>query len=232
MNKKALVLFSGGIDSTTCLAIAIEKYGLENVVPLSIVYGQKHDKEMKSAQSILKFYGLEGITYDLTSVFSSSNCSLLKTSTEEIPKGNYQSQKKHNNDLVSTYVPFRNGLFLSLASSIALSNNCQVIYYGAHKDDNAMTAYPDCSPAFFHSIREAVYEGTGKQLLLYAPFLHKNKSEIVKEGLALNIPYELTWSCYEGSDKPCRTCATCIDREQAFLNNQTIDPLLTLHTES
>lgn len=228
MNKKALVLFSGGIDSTTCLALAIKKYGIENVVPLSIIYGQKHEKEIQSAKKILDYYGIEGLTFDLTSIFSSSNCSLLKNSTEEIPTGTYVSQRKNQNELVSTYVPFRNGLFLSVASSIALSYDCQVIYYGAHKDDQAGAAYPDCSPAFFHSMRETIYEGTGKQLILYAPFIHKNKSDIIKEGLELNVPYELTWSCYEGKEKPCGKCATCIDRENAFLNNHTVDPLLTI----
>lgn len=226
MNKKALVLFSGGIDSATCLALAIKKYGRENVIPLSIIYGQKHEKEIMAAQKILEYYGIEGLIFDLTTIFSSSNCSLLKNSTKKIPRGTYKSQKSNYDSIVSTYVPFRNGLFLSVASSIALSYDCQVIYYGAHKDDNVGDAYPDCSSSFFHSMREAVYEGTGKQLVLYAPFIHKNKSQIVKEGLDLKVPYELTWSCYEGKEKPCRICATCIDRENAFLQNNQMDPLL------
>lgn len=224
--EKAMVLFSGGVDSTTCLALAIEQFGKDNVIPLSISYGQKHEKELEAASKLLEYYGMKGMTMDVTKIFEGSDCSLLKSSTNDIPKQSYEEQQKDNDDTpVSTYVPFRNGLFLSIASSLALANNCSVIYYGAHQDDAAGSAYPDCSPQFYQAMYDAVYEGSGKMLRLEAPFIHKNKADIVKVGLQLNVPYELTWSCYEGKEEPCRQCGTCIDRQNAFLANGVNDPL-------
>jgi 7-cyano-7-deazaguanine synthase len=222
---KALVLFSGGVDSTTCLALAIQSYGKENVMCLSIHYGQKHQKELESAKNIIDYYGVESITLDLTTIFSMSNCSLLTHSEKEIPKHSYAEQLKvDSNNPVSTYVPFRNGLFLSSAASIALSNDCDTIYFGAHMDDAAGNAYPDCSKVFFDSISKAIYEGSGQKIQVNAPFISSNKTEIVAKGLELSVPYELTWSCYEGHKTPCGICGTCIDRQKAFENNHTIDP--------
>jgi 7-cyano-7-deazaguanine synthase len=225
---KALVLASGGVDSTTALGLAVDKYGANNVVALTVSYGQKHDKEIKAAKDVAKYYGVELLSLDLAKIFEHSNCSLLKQSTEEIPEESYaeQIQKTGGERPVSTYVPFRNGLFLSTAASIALSKDCGVIYYGAHADDSAGCAYPDCSPAFNKSMNEAIYEGSGKQLHIEAPFVNMKKADIVKLGLSLNVPYELTWSCYEGKDKPCGKCATCLDRAAAFEANGVSDPAL------
>ncbi len=227
MKEKAIVLFSGGADSTTCLGLALECYGKENVIPLSIVYGQKHEKEVEAARKILKYYGLNGRELDLTSVFASSCCSLLSHSSQEIPKESYARQlEKQPGGLVSTYVPFRNGLFLAAAASIALSLECSCIFYGAHQDDAAGSAYPDCSEAFFNSMNHAVYEGSGKMLQIKAPFISCSKAQVVKEGLRLHVPYELTWSCYEGGEHPCGRCGTCIDRQKAFEANHMQDPAL------
>lgn len=225
MSEKAMVLFSGGVDSTTCLALAIERFGKENVIPLSIVYGQKHVKELESVRKILAYYGIEGMNLDLTPMFAYSNCSLLSHSREEVPKTSYAEQLKNRNEApVSTYVPFRNGLFLASAASLALSKDCAYIYYGAHQDDAAGNAYPDCSAAFYASMYQAVYEGSGKALKIEAPFINWNKTLVIKEGLRLNVPYELTWSCYEGGEHPCGRCATCIDRQKAFEANEIADP--------
>lgn len=224
---RALVLFSGGIDSTTCLALAVEKYGNENVTALSVTYGQKHSKEICSAKKIADYYKVELITLDLARIFSFSSCSLLEGSSEEIPLESYAEQlEKTGGTPVSTYVPFRNGLFLSSAASIALSRNCSVIYYGAHSDDAAGSAYPDCSTEFNDAINRAIYVGSGEQLRVEAPFVELNKADIIKKGLSLNVPYELTWSCYVGSDKPCGKCGTCIDRQKAFEQNGVKDPIL------
>lgn len=224
---RALVLSSGGVDSTTCLGIAIEKYGKENVISLSMSYGQKHSKELEAAQAVADYYGIEHLSLDLAKIFSYSNCSLLSHSTEEIPTDSYEEQlKEADGKPVSTYVPFRNGLFLSTAASIALSKDCQVIYYGAHSDDAAGSAYPDCSVAFNEAMGRAIYEGSGGQLRIEAPLVTWNKAQVVKEGLRLKVPYELTWSCYEGKDKPCGVCGTCIDRAKAFELNGVKDPAL------
>ena len=228
---KALVLSSGGVDSTTALGMAIDKYGKENVIALSISYGQKHDKEIQAAKAVAAYYGIEQLFLDLSLIFQYSNSSLLKQSTEEIPEESYSEQIKatEGNKPVSTYVPFRNGLFLSSAASIALSKDCGVIYYGAHADDAAGCAYPDCSPVFNNAMNEAIWEGSGRQLRIEAPFVNMNKADVVRIGLELGVPYELTWSCYEGGEKPCGKCGTCIDRAAAFAANGVEDPAIRGH---
>lgn len=225
---KALVLSSGGVDSTTCLGLAIEKYGKENVVALAITYGQKHTKEVEAAQAVAVYYGVELLTLDLATIFQyDTKCSLLIGSDNEIPEESYADQlKKTDGKPVSTYVPFRNGLFLSSAASIALSKDCSVIYYGAHSDDAAGNAYPDCSDAFNQSMRQAIEIGSGNQLTIEAPFVNFTKADVVREGLRLGVPYELTWSCYEGGDTPCGKCGTCRDRAAAFAANGVADPAL------
>lgn len=222
---KALVLFSGGLDSTTCLAMAVKAYGNQNVIALSISYGQKHEKEINAAASIVKYYNVEHICLDLSLIFKDSNCTLLKN-RGEIPHGEYSSQLK-NKDFtpVSTYVPFRNGLFLSSAASIAISHDCDIIYYGAHADDACANAYPDTSIAFNEAITKAIYTGSGNKLKVVAPFIDKSKVDVVKTGIELNVPYELTWSCYEGKEKACGTCGTCLDRKRAFELNGLKDPI-------
>lgn len=223
-----MVLSSGGVDSTTALAMAVDKYGKENVTALSVSYGQKHDKEIEAAKKTAEYYGVEQLFLDLSKIFQYSNCSLLKQSTDEIPEEDYaeQIEKTNGEKPVSTYVPFRNGLFLSSAASIALSKGCSLIYYGAHADDAAGFAYPDCSSVFNNAMNEAIWEGSGHQLKIEAPFVNINKAEVVKKGLKLKVPYELTWSCYEGGEKPCGKCGTCRDRAAAFKANGIEDPAL------
>ena len=225
---KILVLSSGGVDSTTCLAMAVKEVGAENVLALSVYYGQKHDKEIQAAKKVAEYYGVRRMELDLSVIFAGSNCSLLKQSTEDIPLESYaqQMEETHGERPVSTYVPFRNGLFLSSAASIALSHGCSKIMYGAHADDAAGAAYPDCSLDFVNAMNQAIYLGSGNQLTMEAPFVSLTKADVVKKGLELGVPYALTWSCYEGGDKPCGKCGTCIDRQKAFEKNGVIDPLL------
>lgn len=226
---KAVVLSSGGIDSTTCLGIAVDRYGKENVVSLSMYYGQRHNKELDCATKIAEYYGVKHYEMNLASIFLFSNCSLLSHSTEQVPEKSYAEQIEENGTgRVSTYVPFRNGLLLATATSIAdglFPNQDCVIMYGAHADDAAGDAYADCSPEFAKAIGEAINIGTYKKIRLEAPLVNMNKTEVVKTGLDLGVPYQFTWSCYEGGEKQCGKCGTCIDRRKAFKNNNTIDPV-------
>lgn len=223
---KAVVLLSGGVDSTTCLALACHQYGADEVFALNISYGQKHDKELACAEKIAAFYKVQYRRMDLSPIFTFSNCALLKHSTEGVTHKSYAEQIAENGEgAVSTYVPFRNGLMLATATAMAESLGAHEIWYGAHKDDAAGSAYPDCSLAFAKAMGLAITEGTGDKLVLKAPFIDCNKAGIVKKGLELKVPYELTWSCYEGLDKPCGTCGTCVDRQNAFLANGVKDPL-------
>lgn len=225
--KRVLVLLSGGLDSTTCLAMAIDRYGKENVETLNITYGQKHDKEIKCAEDIAKYYGVNYTLIDLTDIMKYSNCSLLQHSTDDIKHQSYSEQLKElgGKGTVDTYVPFRNGLMLSVAASFAISKNCDAIYYGAHADDAAGSAYPDCTPYFANAMNIAIYEGSGGKVEMLAPLIKMNKAQIVGTGLDLKVPYEMTWSCYEGGDYACGTCGTCIDRLKAFEANGAEDPI-------
>ena len=136
---KALVLLSGGIDSTTCLAMAMERYGERNVSALNMFYGQKHQREISAARQVASHYGILYMEMDLSCVMQYSDCPLLAHSDREIRHESYANQLKAigGEGTVDTYVPFRNGLFLSAAASVALSIGASVIYYGAHADDEA-----------------------------------------------------------------------------------------------
>lgn len=225
--KKAVVLSSGGLDSTTCLSVAVGECGKDNVKTISVYYGQKHEKELECARKVAEYYGVEHYEYDMSKIFEYSNCSLLKGSTEEIKHETYAEQMK-DGERVNTYVPFRNGLLLSMATSIAdsLFPGEEIdIYYGAHADDYANNAYADCSIEFVEAINEAINVGTYRKIKVVAPFINTDKAGVVKKGLELHTPYELTWSCYEGGEKQCGKCATCLDRKEAFMKNGVSDPV-------
>lgn len=223
---KALVLFSGGLDSSVCLGLAVKEYGADEVIALAIYYGQKHKKEMEASERVAEYYGVKRMTLNLGAIFKDSKCSLLEGASEEIPHEEYAEQlKKTGGAPVNTYVPYRNGLFLSSAASIALSHGCEVIYYGAHADDAAGNAYPDTSTAFNKAISDAIYIGSGEELRIVAPFIDKSKAEVVSVGMNIGVPFELTWSCYEGHDKACGVCGTCRDRLHAFAANGMTDPV-------
>lgn len=227
MDKKAVVLLSGGIDSTTCLALAVDTYGAENVLALSLFYEQKHEKELTSASKIAKHYGVSFMIRQVSEAFDSSDCTLLQ-GREEVKHESYAEQlaEMGGEGTVETYVPFRNGLFLAYAAAIAISVHAEIVYYGAHADDAAGSAYPDCTPEFADAMNRAIFEGSGRKCSLRAPLLGMNKAQVVSLGLSLKAPYHLTWSCYEGGDKPCGKCGTCIDRAEAFRLNGVKDPAL------
>lgn len=225
-DKKAIVLLSGGLDSSTCLGVAVKAYGSENVCAVTVTYGQRHSKETGCAEDVADYYGVPLYTIDLTDIFAGADCSLLSESKEEVPNGTYYEQKHDKG--VSTYVPFRNGLMVAAIASKALSidsNATWDIYLGVHSDDTAGDAYPDCSEEFVSAINKAVGIGTYGQVSVTAPFAGAHKSDIVSIGLEIGVPYELTWSCYKGGEKQCGKCATCIDRKEAFRLNGATDPV-------
>ncbi len=226
---KALVLSSGGVDSTTCLALAVQQFGAENVTSVSIFYGQKHRRELESANTIAAHYGVSHKTLDLSAILADSNNALMAGSTQSIAHDSYAKQiERDEHGIVNTYVPFRNGLILSTAAALAMSlypDDATAIYLGAHADDAAGNAYPDCSPAFTESMGRAINIGTYERVHLVAPFVNHTKAQVVACGLELGVPYELTWSCYEGGERACGTCATCLDRKAAFRMNGVEDPI-------
>lgn len=228
---KALVLNSGGVDSTTCVAMAVNELGAENVITASLYYGQKHDKELECARKIAEHYGVRHIEEDISCVmkYAGEVCSLVKGSKDEIIDKSYEEQINENGEgRVGTYVPFRNGLLLSIATAFADSlfpGEEVEVYYGAHADDAAGQAYADCSPAFADAMDLAISIGTYGKIHVKRPLINMNKASVVKTGLDLNVPYELTWSCYHGGEKACGKCGTCIDRLNAFKINGVEDPI-------
>ena len=225
--SKCLVLTSGGLDSTVLLYKAIAEHGKSNVYMLNMYYGQKHDIEIEMARWQAEHLGLEDhyIEKDISTIFHGlENASaLLKGSAKTIAHESYAEQLK-NTDVVSAYVPYRNGLLLSIAAGIAYSLGCDIVAYGAHADDavrreNGGAAYPDCTKEFIDAQRKAIEEGTGGKVTLWSPLWNLNKAEVVGEGLKSLMTrdeFQHTHSCYEGTPGGCHTCGTCRDREAAL----------------
>lgn len=227
---KALVLNSGGVDSTTCVGLAVQKYSKENVITASLYYGQKHDKELQCARKIAEYYGVGHIEEDISNVmkYAKDVCTLMKGGNEIEHKSYAEQMAENGEGRVATYVPFRNGLLLSIATAYADSlfpGEEVEVYYGAHADDAAGEAYADCSPEFAKAMDEAISIGTYGKIHINRPLINMNKAGVVKIGLEIGVPYELTWSCYEGGEKACGTCGTCIDRINAFKLNGVQDPI-------
>lgn len=225
--SKILVLLSGGIDSTSLLYAAIKKVGAENVVALNMYYGQKHMVEIECAKWQAQHAGVEYIEKDISTIFGGleDSSALLIGSKKEIAHESYAEQLKHT-DVVSAYVPYRNGMLLSIAAAIAYAKGCESIAYGAHADDavrrnngEGTAAYPDCTEEFIKSQGAAIIQGTAGKVALWAPLWNKNKKDVVRYGLdngATREVYEHTHSCYEGIVGGCGTCGTCIDAREAL----------------
>lgn len=228
---KALVLSSGGLDSTTCIGVAIDRYGKENVSSVSFIYGQRHNKELECAKKIADFYQIKHHVLNISDIFSMSNSAMLKQSSQGVPHTSYEEQLVGlQGKPVTTYVPFRNGLMLAASASLAYSiyenmDDQIFVYIGAHADDAAGNAYPDTSMDFVQAMNKAISLGTNGKVKVAAPFASMNKAGVVEWGHRLGVPYGLTWSCYEGGDRACGVCGTCRDRLAAFRQNGLVDPI-------
>lgn len=208
---KAVVLFSGGLDSTTVLAKALDD-GLE-VFPISFRYGQRHDKELRSASEICDYYDIKHTIIDID---LSSFKSALTNSGVDVP---HDRTGNLDEEIPITYVPARNIIFLSIAAGLCESVDADRIYIGANVVD--YSGYPDCRPEFFESFENMLEKGTkagveGNAIKIITPILNMSKAEIVKTAKELNAPLHLTWSCYEGGDKACGCCDSCILRLRGF----------------
>lgn len=222
---KGIVLSSGGADSTTCIAIAIKELGAENVSTVSINYGQRNIKELNCAEKIADYYHLKHYLLDLREVFKYSSCPLLAGRSEP-PQSSYKDQLSPYG--VPTNVPLRNGIFLMCLGSLAMSLYPEQevrIYIGNHASDWEGNAYADCSPEFTKAIHEAISVGSYNCIQMVSPLLNLSKGEVIREGLALGIPYHLTWSCYNCGEKACGKCGSCRTRLEAFRSNGVEDPL-------
>lgn len=203
--KDSLLVFSGGMDSTTMLYEYKERIALA----LSFHYGSNHnDKELAFAKLHCQRLGIEHIIIPLGFIKEHFNSSLLSGS-EAIPEGNYDEE-----NMRSTVVPFRNGIMLAIAAGMAENRGLQYIMLANHGGDHAI--YPDCRPDFVNAMDQAVCAGTWNNVRLLTPYTNISKAEIARHGLQLGINYDETWSCYKGGDKPCGVCGTCREREEAL----------------
>lgn len=217
-NKKAVVLLSGGLDSSTALYIA-RRQGYK-VNCLIFDYGQRHKKEILSAVRLAK---KTNSPYKITRFELPWGGSSLLDKQIDIPKG--RSLKEMHSRIPSTYVPARNTLFIAFGISYAEASGAIRIFIGANSLD--YSGYPDCRPDYFKAYERLIALGTKKSSIkIEAPLLKKTKAEIVKIGTSLGVPYELTWSCYMGGRKPCGECDSCILRVKGFREAGIPDPLL------
>lgn len=221
MARKAVVLLSGGLDSAVALYIA-KKRGYDCHC-LSFDYGQRHKKEIAAAAEIAKKAG--AILHAAKLELSWKGSSLLDRK-KKLPFD--RTIKEINSVIPSTYVPSRNTIFLSMASSLAEAIKARAIFIGAHYEDSS--GYPDCRKDYLEAFRKVMALGTkaGREgkLTLEFPLINKGKSDIIKTGRALGVPFELTWSCYEGGKTPCLRCDSCILRAKGFLEAGIKDPLI------
>lgn len=224
MPNRAFVLLSGGMDSTTCLFKALKEYS--EVEAVSINYGQRHIKETEYAHETCKRFNITHSIIDIAGIISGKGV-MLTNRAVPIPDISYAEIK----GVSPTYVPFRNGLLLSVISAHAQEwvNNQKDpgqcgIYFGAHAEDAANWAYPDCTPEFIGAMANAIYIGTYQKIRLHTPLQWLTKAEIVSLGETLGVDWEHTWSCYAGDDKHCGVCPTCRARKDAFKLAGVEDP--------
>lgn len=229
MYRRAYVLLSGGIDSTTCLHIADKEFSGE-IVGVSINYGQRHGKEIGFAHSSTGKLLCRHVILNLQNVFPAT--SMLLDDSAELPNVAY----KDIEGVSPTYVPFRNGLMLALLTAFAQSEfNAMpakkppgewAVYFGAHKEDAANWAYPDCTPEFIGAMANAIFVGTYRSIRLHAPLGAATKAEIIRKGHELGVDWSLTWSCYKGGKNHCGICPTCRARRDGFKTAGIDDPTL------
>lgn len=220
MGKSALVLLSGGLDSSTVMGIAAQE--CDSVKGLTMSYGQKHVREVESAIAVAAHYGVQLEVLEMPKIFSGAGSTLIDAD-KEIPHLSYDELKASEGPS-STYVPQRNLNFLAVASAIALTGEQDYIYFGAHADDAHNWAYPDCTPEFIGAASNAIFVGSYMKTRLRVPFMWNSKADIVRRGNDLGVPFEITWSCYEGGDLHCGLCPTCMSRQEAFMEAQIDDP--------
>lgn len=212
---KAVVVLSGGLDSTTLLYDVIAQ-GYE-VSAISFNYGQKHNKELTFAAQTCKKLGVPHKIADL-SVLNDLAPSALTRDDIDIPEGEYDDEV-----MKVTVVPNRNMVLLSLATSYAISFGAEKLFYGAHAGDH--TIYPDCRKEFIDSMTESIKLCDWANVKLEAPYWDIDKGDIAIKGKELNVDYSLTWTCYVGGEKACGKCGACVERLEAFEKAGVKDPI-------
>ncbi len=223
--KKAIVLLSGGLDSTTVLAAAINK-GFD-IISLSFNYGQRHNYEIQCAREIASSYNV--IKHQIANIDLGAIGGSALTDDIDVPKN--RDTVEMDSEIPITYVPARNTIFLSYALALAEVENTFHIFIGVNALD--YSGYPDCRPEYIESFQKMARLATKsgveetEQLIIHTPLIDLKKSEIIKLGIELGVDYSKTHSCYDplAKDEPCGKCDACILRIKGFLDAGTSDPL-------
>ncbi len=217
MKKRAVVLLSGGLDSSTVAGIASLEHGY-TVSALSFRYGQRHTIELERAAKIAAHFSLEHVMVDVN--IAQWGGSSLTDTNMTVPTDGTEA------GIPSTYVPGRNTVFIAVALSFAEAIGAEAIYLGINAVD--YSGYPDCRPEYLAAFQtladlssKAGLEGNGAKLV--APLIEMTKVDIVKKALELGVPIEVTWSCYQGGLEPCGVCDSCRIRDKALIEAGRLD---------
>lgn len=209
---KALIVYSGGLDST----VLLYKYHHSISMAISFIYGAKHNsREIDAAISNCHLLDVPHKVIDLRGVGEHLKSSLFGDS--DVPSGRYDSE-----NMRSTVVPFRNGIMLSIAAGIAESNGLDTVMIANHAGDHFI--YPDCRPDFIEQMHRAIMFGTDGRVKLFAPFTNIDKTKIVKIGDEIGVDFSKTWTCYNGREIHCGVCGSCNERKESFKLAKVKDP--------
>ena len=219
MNKKAVIIASGGIDSSTLLYKMVSEGS--QVYALTFIYGQRHLKEIDSAIRISEGLEILHKVVDISAMKELLLGSALTDSNVEVPE--VPETVDHYETLKATIVPNRNAIFLSIAIGYAVSIGANHVFFGAHFSDRGV--YPDCRKEFVDAFQNSERLATDNpDLVIDAPFVEMDKSEIVKLGAELGVPFVDTWTCYKGGEAHCGVCSSCRERKRAFVESNIVDP--------
>jgi 7-cyano-7-deazaguanine synthase len=216
--SRAIVLLSGGMDSCVCAALAVRDY---DAAALHISYGQRtEDRERQSFLAICRRLNIQQKLVVRNEALRAIGGSALTDESIAVPTTGDLDGK----EIPVTYVPFRNAHFLSVAVSWAEALGANKIFIGAVEQDSS--GYPDCRPAYYEAFNQVIKTGTKEGTIeIVTPLIHLRKAEIVRLGLELGAPFDLTWSCYSRQDQACGVCDSCILRLRAFAAANASDPI-------
>lgn len=222
----AIVLLSGGMDSCVSAAEALHKYGRGHVGLLHASYGQRTEaRELRAFSEIAEFYGVQDKLLVRLDYFRAIGGSALTDAKIAIPENELGAPGPGGSAIPVTYVPFRNAHFLSVAVSWAEATGAGTIYIGAVAEDSS--GYPDCRPEYYEAFQKLIGRGTRPEtkIEIVTPVIRLKKNEIIRRGVELGAPLQLTWSCYQGEELACGTCDSCLLRLRAFAEAGVRDPI-------
>ena len=208
----SVVVCSGGMDSTV-LAYKVHRDDPVDLTLVSFDYGQRHKRELSSAEAVADRLDAEWVLIDLVDYGAALASSALTNPDVPVPHGHYADESMR-----ATVVPNRNAVMLAMAFGLAVDRGAKAVYTGVHAGDHPI--YPDCRPEFIVALNRALRVGTEgyrhPDLQLLAPFVNVDKTEVARLGVELGVPFDLTWSCYEGGEVHCGECGTCVERIEAL----------------